>query len=74
MNAFSNAETGEMPVGMEDFLPAPEGATHFDTCHYTVCRWHKEIDGKWAYFNEDSGQWKVYQNQAAATVEDFIAI
>lgn len=71
---YTNAATGQSPVDPEDYLPAPKGATHFDTCHMTIFHWHKQIDGEWAYFDDIIGKWKVYQTQEAATVEDFITI
>lgn len=69
---YYNDVTGRKPTSPEDFLPAPAGATHFDTCALTIYPWHHQIGGQWAYYNTDSGNWKVYDTQSAATVDDFI--
>lgn len=70
---YSNDAHGEQPVAMAGFLPAPDGATHFDTNWNTDCRWHKKINEEWAYYRPD-GTWKVYDDQEQVMVCDFITL
>lgn len=76
MSEYDNAVTGAPAVSEAEYLEQgysrPDDATHFDTNYYTDRRYHKQIDGKWAYWRGDS--WKVYNNQQAATVNDFIEL
>lgn len=77
MSDLDNAITGNLPWAIADRIddcPKPDGATHFDTNYHTVCPWHKKINGEWAYWRDTTNSWKVYDDQDAATVNDFITV